>query len=98
MQDNYKQREEVKVQWEYIVKLQVYQLQVYWYYQKNWLAFIHTSHTGSWKYSDTCRHFLIYREYIINMLSVLYETLLNFVTIVVRHDYRDYIGIIWNKY
>lgn len=48
--------------------------------------------------SNTCRHFWIYREYIINMLSVLYETFLNFVIIVVRHDYRDYIGIIWNKY
>lgn len=36
MQDNYKQEKDVEVQWKYIVKLQVYQLQVYWYYERNW--------------------------------------------------------------
>lgn len=39
MQDNYKQGKDVKVQWKYIVKLQVYQLQVYWYYEGNWCRF-----------------------------------------------------------
>lgn len=58
--------------------------------------YIEHTYSDSPKYSDTC-----HRKFVINVhiyyMHCTFETFWNFVSAVVRHNYRDYNSKIWNQ-